>query len=82
MADVDLRGVLAEVDVPDEVEPVLDAPLRPGQPAEALGPCLWGGQVRDRVDGLAGAPAGREVGAVTQDADRLDGVGEVPAEAS
>jgi len=80
---VDLRAVVrAQRDVPDEVEPVLDAPLRAGQLAESLRGCLLEGQVGDRVDGLAGEFAGLGVGAESHDSRGLDGTGEVHSESS
>lgn len=38
------------------------------------------GQVGDRIDGLAGSGPGSEVGAVAQNPDGLDRVGEVESE--
>lgn len=37
VAGTDLRDVLGESGVADEVQPVLDGPLRPGELAESLG---------------------------------------------
>src|SRR5919197_1183380 len=74
---VDLGGVLGEGGVADEVEPVLDGPLRSDDLRESLRGCLAAGQVGDDVDRLTAALAGREASAVPDNAGDLGGMREV-----
>ncbi|MGG7568933.1 hypothetical protein [Streptomyces sirii] len=80
MSGADLGGVLGEGDIADEVEPVLDGPLRADDARELVRGGLSAGQVRDDVDSLAGALAGPDVGAVPGDLGDLRGVWEVDTE--
>lgn len=80
VSGADCGGVLGEGGVADEVETVLDGPLRAGDLRDALGGGLAAGQIGDDVDGLAAAFAGGALGAVPDDLRDLDRVGEVDAE--